>query len=58
MHVYEKPIVEKIFLRPKKAKVAGPEYSESSWSGSSCFSICRTKVRGNSKTTSTNTVND
>lgn len=51
MHVYEKPTVEKIFLRPKKATVAGPEYSESSWSGSSCFSICRIKVRGNNKKT-------
>lgn len=55
MHVYEKPTVEKIFLRPKKATVAGPEYSESSWSGSSCFSICRIKVRGNNKTAPTNT---
>ncbi len=46
MQAYEKPNVEKIFLRPKKATVAGPEFSESSWSGSSCFSICRLKARG------------
>ncbi len=46
MQVYEKPDVEKIFLRPKKATVAGPEFSESGWTGKSCFSICRIKARG------------
>jgi len=46
MQSYEKPDVEKIFLRPKKDIIAGGEYAESIWSGKSCFAICRIKARG------------
>ncbi len=46
MRAYEKPDVAKIFLRPKKELVAGAEYSESWWTGKSCFKICRIKARG------------
>lgn len=42
---YEKPRIERVKVRTKKVVLSAPEYSESSWTGRSCFKICRTKKR-------------